>query len=225
MESEVIQNTMNAFEIISFIASIASLILALGAIWLSIVFFKMSSEASKATTEAAKGIEASVKRLENLFDKLYSDTFSMMKDTVSDMRKHIWNKPLPEGKSAQKSEISDALKVEIETQVSKLLKEAGVNDAAKNQELSRKLESSLEELFEKSKKRKQSIKTARVQSILSDLQPISFSELTSILNIEDQELAIRHLFPLREQGKVSWDGPENQLSSDSIIKLIEESEE
>ena len=216
---------MNAFEIISFIASIASLILALGAIWLSIVFFKMSSEASKATTEAAKGIEASVERLENLFDKLYSDTFSMMKDTVSDMRKHIWNKPLPEGKAAQKSEISDALKVEIETQVSKLLKEAGVNDAAKNQELSRKLESSLEELFEKSKKRKQSIKTARVLSILSDLQPISFSELTSILNIEDQELAIRHLFPLREQGKVSWDGPENQLSSDSIIKLIEESEE
>ncbi|USP49153.1 hypothetical protein [Alcaligenes faecalis] len=82
---------MNAVEIISLISSIVSLVLAIGAIWLSVVFFRMSNEAAKATTEAAKGIDASVKRLENLFDKLYSDTFSMMKDTVSDMRKHIWN--------------------------------------------------------------------------------------------------------------------------------------
>lgn len=82
---------MTAIELISLIASIVSLVLGIGAIWLSVVFFNMSNEASKATTEAAKGIDASVKRLENLFDKLYSDTFSMMKDTVSDMRKHIWN--------------------------------------------------------------------------------------------------------------------------------------
>lgn len=82
---------MSNIELLAFVASISSLILAVGAIWLSIVFFKMSNEASQATTEAAKGIDASVKRLENLFDKLYSDTFSMMKDTVSDMRKHIWN--------------------------------------------------------------------------------------------------------------------------------------
>jgi len=82
---------VTAIELISLIASIVSLVLGIGAIWLSVVFFNMSNEASKATTEAAKGIDASVKRLENLFDKLYSDTFSMMKDTVSDMRKHIWN--------------------------------------------------------------------------------------------------------------------------------------
>ena len=54
-------------ELISLTASIASLILAIGAIWLSIVFFKMSSSASQATREAAKGIDASVQRLENLW--------------------------------------------------------------------------------------------------------------------------------------------------------------
>jgi len=70
-------------EIISLIASITSVILAVGAIWLSITFYRMSSAASKATEEAAKGISASVERLEKLFDKLYSDTFSMMRDTVS----------------------------------------------------------------------------------------------------------------------------------------------
>lgn len=81
---------MNVTEVISLIASIASLVLAVIAIWLSIVFFKLSSKLSESTTEAAKGIGASVDRLEKLFDKLYSDTFSMMKDTVSDMRRHIW---------------------------------------------------------------------------------------------------------------------------------------
>lgn len=82
--------TNSTLQVISLVASIASLVLAVGAIWLSIAFFKMSSEASKSTTEAAKGIGASVERVEKLFDKLYTDTFSMMRDTVSDMRKHIW---------------------------------------------------------------------------------------------------------------------------------------
>lgn len=61
---------MTTVELISFIASVASLILAVGAIWLSVVFYKMSVAASNATTEAAKGIGASVERLEKLFDKL-----------------------------------------------------------------------------------------------------------------------------------------------------------
>jgi hypothetical protein len=91
MENEIVVTTMTGIGLVSLIASIASLILAVGAIWLSIAFFKMSNEASKATTEAAKGIDSSIQRLENLFDKLYSDTFSMMKDTVTDMRKHIWS--------------------------------------------------------------------------------------------------------------------------------------
>ncbi len=82
---------MSNIELLSLVSSIASLILAIGAIWLSFVFYKMSDEASKATTQAASDIDSSVQKLEKLFDKLYSDTFSMMKDTVSDMRKHIWN--------------------------------------------------------------------------------------------------------------------------------------
>lgn len=87
--------TSTVLTIVGFISTIASLILAVIAIWLSIVFFRMSSTLANTTTEAAKGIGASVERLEKLFDKLYSDTFSMMRDTVSDMRKHIW----PESKT------------------------------------------------------------------------------------------------------------------------------
>jgi hypothetical protein len=81
---------MTGVQLISLVASIASLALAVLAIWLSVVFYRMSTELSESTKEAAKGIGASVERLEKLFGNLYADTFSMMRDTVSDMRRHIW---------------------------------------------------------------------------------------------------------------------------------------
>jgi len=122
------------FNTISFMASIASLILAVGAIWLSIVFYRMSTTASNATTEAAKIIAASVERLEKLFDKLYSDTFSMMRDTVSDMRKHMWPTEDPEAEKAVEEaekkadeKISD-LKKAMEQQVAEVLQRQKVAD-------------------------------------------------------------------------------------------------
>ncbi len=122
------------FDIISFVASIASLILAVGAIWLSVVFYRMSNEAAKATTEAAKDIAASVERLEKLFDKLYSDTFSMMRDTVSDMRKHIWPTEVPEQENAieeaekKADEKISELKKVVESQVEELLQRQRIAD-------------------------------------------------------------------------------------------------
>lgn len=77
-------------ETVSLVASIVSVIIGVFAIWLSVTFYRLSNKISEDTKEAAKGISSSVTRLESLFDRLYSDTFSMMKDTVSDMRKHIW---------------------------------------------------------------------------------------------------------------------------------------
>ncbi len=125
---------MTAFETVSFIASVASLILAVGAIWLSVVFYKMSVAASNATTEAAKGIASSVDRLEKLFDKLYSDTFSMMRDTVSDMRKHMWptddtepDKTVEETERRADEKI-DELKSAFEGQVSDMLQRQRLTD-------------------------------------------------------------------------------------------------
>lgn len=112
------ETTSTVLTLIGFISSIASLILAIVAIWLSIVFFKMSSTLSGTTMEAAKGIVASVERLEKLFDKLYADTFSMMKDTVSDMRKHIW----PDNK-ASGDELTQTVEKKADEKVGKLKQE------------------------------------------------------------------------------------------------------
>ena len=140
---------MSSIDVISLLASIASLVLAVVAIWLSIVFYRMSTAASGATTEAAKGIAASVDRLEKLFDKLYADTFSMMRDTVTDMRKHIWPAEDPEAASAaeemeRKADAKvDDLKRSMETQLSEMFQRqqmAGDQVTALRQEMRHLLE-------------------------------------------------------------------------------------
>ena len=214
------ESGLSAIELFSLISSIASLILAIGAIWLSIVFFKMSDAASKATTEAAKGIGASVERLEKLFDKLYSDTFSMMRDTVSDMRKHIWNNP-----NEEKPEISQSIKSEISRQVSKVLEEEGLNNSPKKQEMSEKLESVLEDIFKQAKQRKQTVKSEKLLATIKEHQPVTMSKLAKILGMEEEDVAIPNMFSLREAGKITWDGPSHSLSSDSVITLKVESSE
>lgn len=203
---------MTAIELISLIASIASLILAVGAIWLSIVFFRMSNEASKATTEAAKGIDASVQRLEKLFDKLYSDTFSMMKDTVTDMRRHIWNKPELENK-----EVSEELREEIKNQVLSALNDQ-LSSGADKEKIAEKLESAFEEILVKARNKKRSVKSERIFNTIKNLGPITVDKLTSMLEADVKDIAPA-VFSLRGENKITWDGPEGMLSSDSILEI------
>ena len=93
---------MTGGEVASLIASIVSVLIGGLAIWLSLTFYKMSTQLSQDAKEASKGISASVERLEKVFDKLYTDTFSMVKETMSDMRKHIWP-----GKTAEDDQIAE----------------------------------------------------------------------------------------------------------------------
>ena len=129
---------MNIVETVSLIAAVASLVLAIVAISLSIVFYRMSSQLSESAKDAAKDIGASVQKLEKLFDKLYTDTFSIMKDTVTDMRKHIW----PTESSSEKREKQmdreaemkadqkvEALKAQVQENIEDLLKRSKLTEA------------------------------------------------------------------------------------------------
>lgn len=121
-------------ETTALVASIVSIIIGGFAIWLSVTFYRMSNKISEDTKEAAKGISASVNRLESLFDSLYSDTFSMMKDTVSDMRKHIW--PVKEQSAEEQKQIEekadakiDELKKQISNELSGMMARVGDTDS------------------------------------------------------------------------------------------------
>lgn len=121
-------------ETVSLVASFVSVIIAAFAIWLSVKFYQMSSIIAENTKEASKSIAASVDRLESLFDRLYSDTFSMMKDTVTDMRKHMWpdkdESPdalaIVEQKADEKIE---AVRSEIASELSTMMRQVGQTDS------------------------------------------------------------------------------------------------
>ena len=124
--------TLN-LELIALIASLVSVIISIFAIWLSTTFYRWSNDISDETREAAKSIDSGVARLESLFDRMYTDTFSMMKDTVSDMRRHMW--PENEVSAEAFSEIEERadekiqeLRSQISSEMSTVMRQVGRTD-------------------------------------------------------------------------------------------------
>src|SRR3954469_18836840 len=82
--------TLTTLDVVNLFSSAVSTVLAVVALVLSIFFFVQAKKDAERSAGAASEISSSVERLEKLFDSLYSDTLSMMRETVTDMRKHIW---------------------------------------------------------------------------------------------------------------------------------------
>lgn len=235
MAAETVSALDTAITIVGFIATIASLVLAVGAIWLSFVFYKMSNEASKETTKAAKDIQASVERLEKIFDKLYSDTFSMMKDTVTDMRQHIWKKPHANdtdnfiSDESKINELKNSISQEIIALVDDKFK-ASEGNVDKIKELDEKIKKALDNGIEKTI-REQALPAAvlrrRILSLIRRMGEIRLDNLLKKMNaIYPEEYSFNDnklmtiLFNLREDNSISWDGPSNRLSSDDVLIYV-----
>ncbi|MEY0023044.1 hypothetical protein AB7W40_03345 [Providencia rettgeri] len=114
-----------SFELLSFVLSIVSLLVSAGAVWLSFKFYQMSDHASKEAQRSSDQIQVNTEKLEGLFSKLYSDTFSMMKDTVTDMRQHIYHNSdkedsLEEKLTAMKESIKREVKITLDDNIGEL---------------------------------------------------------------------------------------------------------
>jgi len=220
---------MTTLDIILFSASIASLILAILAIWLSIVFFRMSSELSTISTRAAEGISTSVQKLEVLFDRLYADTFSMMRDTVSDMRKHIWpDDSLVTDKVSQEAEkISDekinAVKKKMDLEVIKILERQQIT----NKELT-SLKAELQNLLHNAIKESRGIDVEEhdvitMDNILTTMHKysrhgIKAVDLVNTLRpILRSTAAIFEIEQMKDKKLITY--PEPRLEPESIVKL------
>lgn len=228
-----------AITIIGFIATIASLVLAVGAIWLSFIFYKMSNEASKETTKAAKDIQASVERLEKIFDKLYSDTFSMMRDTVTDMRQHIWKKPHTGSSDdiinneEKINNLKNSISQEIICIIDEKLKSNGDNET-KIKELEDKIKKALESGIQRTI-RSQAVPATlmrrRALSLIKRYRAIRVENLLRRMNamfsddysFSDNEF-MDALFNLRDNGLITWDGPSGRISSGDFISYVGDDE-
>lgn len=224
-----------AITVIGFIATIASLVLAVGAIWLSFVFYRMSNEASKETTKAAKDIQASVERLEKIFDKLYSDTFSMMRDTVTDMRQHIWKKPHTGSSDdivnneEKINNLKNSISEEIISLVDEKFKSNGDNET-KIKELEDKIKEALDSGIQKTIRSQVSTETLisrRALRMIKSYGKIRVSHLLRRINSiysEDDSISdsvlMSVLFNLRESGLITWNGHPGSITSDNVLLYV-----
>lgn len=112
---------MDAFTTISFVAAIVSVTIGVVAIWQAFALYKLSSASADQAKDTFRRIESSADRLEKIFDRLYSDTFSMMKETVTDMRRQLWPEPGEADAEATAEKRADERIEEIKTEVTRQL--------------------------------------------------------------------------------------------------------
>lgn len=221
-------------ETAAIIASVVSVIIGVFAIWLSVTFYKMSTQISESIKEAAKNISSGVERLEKLFDRLYSDTFGIMKETVSDMRKHIW----PEEK---KTEINFAEETEkkAEEKIKKLKEEIQeeLQNSLHRQKLTDEkinlLSGEMSKLLDKTIISSRNVyKEAKIEAledyILDYLKQAEYDDrdAKAIEIVEDMEkkgfdsnLVVYRLEELKREGVVTW--KEGLLQPFSNVRLLQ----
>ena len=91
-----VENSISATDWLAIISSIFAIVLSVVAIALTIVFYRFSSAIERDIRTSADSIRSGVDKLKALFSRMYIDTFSIMRDTVEDVRRHAW--PITAGK-------------------------------------------------------------------------------------------------------------------------------
>jgi len=147
MEKEVVEIAIKQIDIYSLYSSSISIVLAIVAIALSIVFYRMSDKNAKEAERSSNNIKNSVEKLEILFEKLYSGTFNIVQETVSDMRKHVYSR------GVEKDEISK----EIEEKTTQAITDV-VNEIKSNQKSEEELKELIHSVINKSKEVEEDVK-------------------------------------------------------------------
>jgi hypothetical protein len=225
---------MGAGEIASVVVSVVAACIGILAIWLSIVFYRMSTQVSESTKEAARDISAGVSRLETLFSTFYSDTFSIVKDTYADILQHAW--PQQSDKMSQEAEEKAKQKVQVVeenifAEITRILEKQKYTDAKldKLDMISSELRMLLDKAIKESRKaeveaRQETVREyiVRCMKIHQKHEPRGAS-LKQIIeaarpNFSDSAI-VNELFEMRKKGIVTWSAPEGSLSPDEVIQL------
>jgi len=195
--------------IFSLVSSIASFILAIVAIALSVIFFQMSTKASERAKESANSIAESVNKLELLFGRLYNDTYSTLRETYADIRKHAW--------------IKDENLVKDED-IKKLIEDKiiEINQTLKNQDITEEkidavhnaLDKTLNEIIKKSKQIEEDTKKGFVKELILNMLyitnglPVSAisSGIQGLFDISMGEIKVG-FEELRNQNIINYEDP------------------
>lgn len=205
---------MTNIEIVSLFSSLASLILAIIAIWLSFKFFDKSSNALNQANEASNNISSKVSILEKLFDKLYSDTFSIVKSNMTEMGNQLWNRISIEDKLEKAKQLNiDNLKNDIFNEMNSLLSEKEPIDIKEKKK-------KINEIIEKAVDQTSRIEAETLESIIHEYVMIRLKalkmtkrKLTAGDIVEQaksdgfsQNEVIKELRKLKDDGVITYEG-------------------
>lgn len=212
---------ISGFDWINLFAAAASIVLAIVALALSIFFFVQGKNSADQSARSAEEISANVKRLEVLFNTLYSDTFSMMRETVTDMRQHVW-KTIPGPDSADDSivEAAEARSQEqVLTELGKVSRRVGLTDA-KIGELRSELAPVVKRALEEQREATESQVENYILQVLYEVGPTSLNDLLDSIPASNTSIASA-VSRLGKKDHVTWKHKRDRfIARDDVIKLV-----
>lgn len=92
---------MSSQDILNIVTISISTILSIGAIILSIWFYRESNKQNKETALMQTDIKNAIQKLEQLYDRTYTDTFGALKTQLDAMQKHIFTSSVGETNTSE----------------------------------------------------------------------------------------------------------------------------
>jgi hypothetical protein len=223
-------------DLVNLIAAVASLVLSVVAIWLAFAFYRMSVRQADKAEVASAAISSSVDRLEKLFELMYADTFSMMKDTVTDMRGQLWKYTQPEAAQNAEAAAGQAaderikeLETQLLTEISAVSARLGVT-SADLQRFRQEVSPVLSDALQESRHVEAAAVDARFRSTLlrtylslSNENPVKALDVVARLRLQGWSLyrISTNLAQLKGEGIASWspEGPVGSIKPSTELSL------
>jgi len=97
--------TLDSNLVLNIVSIAISTILSIGAIILSIWFYRESNKQNKETSAMNVQIKEAVEKLEQLYDRTYTDTFGALRGQMDAMQKHIFSNSVGDTSSMQPNKL------------------------------------------------------------------------------------------------------------------------
>ena len=176
----------------------------------------MSIRSSEKIEEANRAIGASVDQLENVFQMQYSDTFSMVRDTYADFRKHLMPASAAVVQAEQIAEKNadkkvEQLRSEIKAELSNIVSKVGQTDAQLSS-VKTQLEGVVDEAIARSRKvDKEAVTETAKAAVTSYISRIPFGEKRTVddvvetVHIYSPTEVCKILFALSKTGSIKFE--------------------
>ena len=210
-----------ALAIVSMVLAVISVVLGVFAIWLSAVLYRFAADAQEKVRETANKLETAVEVLDAHVHGLHTDTFSLVKDTIADMRSALWSQgqgrqPPPGGYDAFESQLA-ALRLQLVGDIADAVSRGKFDRLELEQTVDRMLRRSADAgMAERSYLLSDVIRNQVTQS-----EAGSGMEAASLMTIVAQDfpfgLVVRTIKQMRSTGELQWEGAE--LTPSTIIRV------